>query len=660
MIHAACVAVAGQPNTGKSTIFSVLTGLHQEVGNWPGKTVEKKQGKAPQNQGGYTVIDLPGSYSLHAGSAEEDIAVDFLLNAAPDLTVVVASAVSPERTLSYALDIIALERPVIIALNMADIAEQNGVFLDADKIRDTLGVPVLTLSAIKKDDGAALRQTVMDALRSPVPAAPVPQAAIAALPGALREAYSLAVETLCGNDGMERRQAEALVWRALNGDKDARSALARFAQSVPAVGLLLTEESGMAFRKARYRWLEGVTDRDGRRALARNSATAAWDKWLLHPVWGGIMMCLILLLTLAAGFGVGFPLAALTGHLFSLPEEFILDAFGPGMPALNAMAVGVWRGVGAVITMLPFIVVFYSVFAFLEDVGYMARAAFLMDRCMSAIGLNGKAFIPLLFAVPCNITGVVGSRTVNDPKERMLTILLIPLVPCTAKIVVMVSIASWLFPASTAALVVLALLGMNALVLGAISLLAGRFILDRPRLEGLLMELPHFHKPNPRSIMRYVTRNVRGFLRKASTLIVSFSVVLWFLSYYPTATIETSLLGRLGAVLEPVGRLMGADWRLLTSLLASGVSKEAVLATIGVLFNATTDQLPAILRANVSNASALAFMSAQSLFIPCVATLGILYSESRSKKLFAAIVAYTLVLPVAVASLVYRVALLWE
>ncbi len=648
------VAIAGQPNTGKSTIFGALTGAYQEVGNWPGKTVEKKQGRARQKHGGYTVVDLPGSYSLSALSEEERIAVDFLRREAPDLVVVTASALSPERTLAYALDIIAMGRPVLVVLNMADIAEANGIRLDVKGIADALGVPVLLLSAIAKHDVEALRSAIAQALRGPRRAAPMPEGLVSFLPSSLRGDFAVGRELLQSHYGMEHSKAFAVICQALNGDAESRALLAAAPEAAAITGRLFSEQAAAQFREARARWIERMVGRDRPGASQASTRTVAWDAWLLHPLWGVLCMLFILFFALIVGFGVGFPLAASTAKLFSIPEAYILAWGQSGPSILAAMAIGAWRGVSAVVAMLPFLIVFYAVFAFLEDVGYMARAAFIMDRAMSKIGLNGKAFIPLLFAVPCNVAGVVGCRTIENPRDRLLTILLIPLVPCTAKIVVMVSIASWLFPPVQAALTVVGLLCMNALVLACVSLFAGRLMPRGSEGSDLLMELPHFHRPNLTTISRYISRNIFIFLKKASTLIIAFSILLWFVAYYPTADIESSLLGQFGKAIQPLGNLMGLDWRLLSALLASAVSKEALLATLGILYEAGPEQLPAILRASVSHSGAIAFMCAQSLFLPCVITLGILYSESRSLKVIAVIVAYTLLLPLIVASLAYQ------
>ncbi len=648
------VAVAGQPNTGKSTIFSALTGVHQEVGNWPGKTVEKKQARAPLGQGGYHVVDLPGSYSLHAHSPEERIAVEYLLHTAPDITVVVASALSPERTLAYALEVMALERPMVLALNMTDLAEKNGIHLDAKAIAAKFGVPVVALSAICRKDADPLREAVRQALHSQPQPGRLPVAVLQNLPQPAAAAATESLRQLQEQHNLAEPAALALIWRSMSGEGESEARLRELAGNL--VAPLLTTEARQQFDAARRDWIAQLTGRKSRDALTRQSTTAVWDRWFLHPVAGPCIMAAILLLALILGFGVGFPLAYKTGEALSLVTPYIEDLNSYGLHLITAMCLGVWRGVRSVFAMLPFVAVFYTVFAILDDVGYMARAAFLMDRAMRRLGLNGKAFVPLLFSIPCNISGIVGCRTIDDPRQRLLTLLVIPLVPCTAKIIVMVTLSAWLFTPAVAILVVLGLLTLNMLVLAGVCLLAGKTMPAPVRESGLLMELPHFHRPNVLTISRYVSRNIMAFIKKASTLIVAFSAVLWFLSYYPSANVEQSLLGQMGKMLQPLGDLMGADWRLLTSLLASGVSKEALMATLGVLYDTGTGTLAETLRVSVSHASALAFMCAQSLFFPCIPATGILYSEARSFTLITAVVAYSLILPFALAIMIYQAA----
>ncbi len=366
-------------------------------------------------------------------------------------------------------------------------------------------------------------------------------------------------------------------------------------------------------------------------------------------------MAAILLAAIIAGFLLGFPLAMATGQFFKWLEPSISALMPSSLPLLASLVTGTWKGFGAVLSMLPFIIIFYAVFALLEDVGYMARAALLMDRCMRRIGLNGRAFVPLLFSLPCNITGVIGLRTMDDARQRFLTLLLIPLVPCAAKIIVLVTLASWFFAPAAAVMVIIGLLSMNALLLGVCSLIFNRFAPNNDTLPGLLLELPHYHRPNFRTICRQVYRSILAFIKKAATVIVSFTVLVWVISHYPGGSIETSLLGKFGHLAQPLGELMGMDWKLLTSLLASSISKEAVMATMSVVYNAGPGDLPTVLRAGISQGGAIAFMCAQSLFIPCIATIGMMFNETRSLKVVGFIVGYTALLAFIMGILAFQI-----
>lgn len=637
------VVIAGQPNTGKSTIFTVLTGLYQAVGNWAGKTVEKRAGRAPQEHGGYTVIDLPGAYSLQEGMAsseDEEIAVDFLRASSPELTVIVASACSPERTLSCALDAMLIGKPMLVVMNMADVAAGNGVALDAASLENRLGVPVLLVSATQKAGREALRAAVQKALgNTPAPCFPV-RALVELLPDAKQQEINEAL-SLDSHSGQPVQDWELLLWKALEGDEKSRETVRDACLAKGAPCPVFDEQGRQLAQQSRFAWLEHCCGSESTARLSRKNATRSTDKWLLHPLWGLLAMAAILLLGIIAGFLFGFPPALAIGQAFKWLEPQVSSLLPESFPLLSSLITGAWKGLGAVLSMLPFIVIFYAVFALLEDIGYMARAAFLMDRLMRRIGLNGRAFVPLLFSLPCNITGVIGLRTVDDARQRFLTLLLIPLVPCAAKIIVLVTLSAWFFSPATAILVIVTLLLMNALLLGLCSIIFSRFVPDNGTLPGFLLELPHYHRPNLRTIWRQVYRSILAFVKKAATLIVSFTIVIWVVSNYPGGSIETSWLGQLGQSLQPLGQLMGMDWKLLTSLLASAVSKEAVMATMSVVYNAGPGDLPSVLRANIGQGGAIAFMCAQSLFIPCIATIGMMFSEVRSWKIVCFLMGYT-------------------
>lgn len=675
-----CVVLAGQPNTGKSTIFSALTGMYQDVGNWPGKTVEKKLGKATHQNGDYIVIDLPGAYSLYEGSEEEQIAAEFLREQTANLVIIVASAVSPARTLSFATDILVQQIPCIIIFTMADVARDNDISFDTNGIEEALGIPTLLITATKSDDVKKLQKCIRETCMQNPHVISIASSLLKFIPDDVAVECTRCAEEL--STTVPRDTAFASVWLALQGDKKAQQDIQ---EHTTGYTNLFTTKTQFLARKAAYDWAESVlakkstvsgTTRDDPAAGATSTSvdipdnsfaevpvnlsddrkvarTVLWDSWLLHPFWGGLSLAIIMLLTLILGFGLGFPLSALVAVAFSLAEPFIAS-IGEGYALLTAMALGVWKGVGAVFTMLPFLAIFYAIFAILEDVGYMARTSVIMNRVMSVIGLDGKTFIPLLFAVPCNISGAIGTRILENPRQRMVALLLVPLVPCTAKIVVTVTLASWLFPPIQAFFIVLSLLFINLLVLCACSLLFCKIYKTKETSAGLLMELPHYHKPNYKTIRQNVWRNILGFIKKATTVIVSISVILWFLSNYPSTQIESSYLGQIGKFLDPVGELMGANWRLVTSLLASAVNKEAILATIGVLYDSSLADLPHVLQESVSKSSGIAFLVAQSLFITCVAALGVLHNEARSWKILVIIAVYSIILPFILASIVYH------
>lgn len=650
------VAVAGQPNVGKSTIFNLLTGLRQEVGNWAGKTVEKKSGYAPREQGGYMVVDLPGSYSLSSGSPEERIACEYILTEAPRIVVVVVNAASLERTLYYALDILLLGKPCLIALNMVDVAEKNGVPVSAATLAHTLKIPVTALVGSKEQGADELRSAIRQALVNPPMPVDVYPDLLRHLPQPAAQLHAMCAAMLRRHAPQSYAPAEWTAWKALEQEENAMQAVAEAYRAEGLEPPVFSRQLQDAAQQAKFLWIEQVTQRNSACALSHKSPTAAWDKWLLHPVLGPLLMMGILLAAIIVGFSLGSPLGLGLWHALQIVETAVLDVIPPDLMIFKALTKGGFRGVGAVLSMLPFVAVFYAIFAILEDVGYMSRAAFLMDSLMTRLGLNGKAFVPLLFALPCNIPGVMACRTVDSARQRLLLFLLIPLIPCSAKLVVLSTLAAWLFPPLWAVGMVLLLLILNFSVLMASCVAFERFLPGRDEYRGLIMELPHYHRPNAKNIFRSILANTNAFLKKAATLMVSFSILVWFVSYYPTGQVETSWLGQLGHMLEPAASVMGADWRLLTSLFTSAISKEATLATMGVIYNVPLVDLPAVLRSSTSLQGALAFMCAQSLFIPCVATLGMIYKETRSLKIFFFIILYTLLLPFAAAIVVYQTA----
>mgnify|MGYP000743053599 CR=1 FL=1 len=651
----ATVAIAGQPNTGKSTLFNALTGLRQAVGNWPGKTVEKKSGAVWFGKDHLEMVDLPGTYSLTAGSAEERIARDFVLDGDVSLVLVVVNALCLERTLYYVSEVAALGVPYVVGLNMMDLAEEAGCLVDIGHLQEQLGVPVIPLVASKGTGVEKLKSILWSQAASPI--ANDAGLSIAWLDGEVKEIHESLGKFLGNGAGRGSRAAwEAL--KLMEGDADVRAMLQAEAETaLQEADARLQGKDSLAEQlvAARYAWIRKVVG-DTSPSRVAGERTHRWDRWATHPFWGLWIMVGVLLVSMIAGLAAGLsPAFILMEGVFRL-EKVVFVIGSEYVPWLGGLLQGIVRGAGSVLAIVPFIGAFHAVFSLLEDVGYMARIAFVMDRFMAKIGLSGRAFIPFLFALPCNISGALACRITDSERQRFLTTMLVPLVPCSAKIAVSAAIAAWLFPPGIAVGAVVGLVFLNFLLLGFMCKLLDRFVLKDEEAISLIMELPQYQRPNWKAIARQTYVRCVAFVRKAGTVIVAFSTLIWFAAYFPSGEINTSLLGYVGHLLEPLGDLMGLDWRMMTALFASVLNKEAMLATLAVIFNVPTTDLSGAINASISGAGAITFIYAQSVFLPCVATLGIIYSETGKRvKTLLGILLYTSVLSLGLGILLYQV-----
>ncbi|MGC9469846.1 MAG: ferrous iron transport protein B [Anaerolineae bacterium] len=622
------VALAGQPNVGKSTIFNVLTGLSQHVGNWPGKTVERKVGSHSYRGRELTVVDLPGTYSLTANSVEERIARDYIIHEAPDVVVAVVDAAIPERSLYLLAEMLLLPVPVILVLNMMDVAEQEGVQVEPRVLQAALGIPVVPMVATRNEGIEKMLQAIVDVVDGTFAYEPrrptilpdheeVLTSLIALVAPYVPSPYPVewvAIKLLEGDEEISEMMLAAM-------PSEAREELNHI--------LLAHEDAVLDVAGARYTWIGRMI----RAAVARPKVgqiglTSRLDSVLTRPVAGILALLLVLGGVFALTYAVGNPLQAwLDGLLSGLAEGVHAWLQGLGAPTWIADLIsdGVLGGVGMVVTFLPILIIFFTTLGFLEDTGYMARAAYVTDRFMHKIGLHGKSFMPLLLGFGCNVPAVLGARIVEGQRARLLTILLAPLIPCAAQMAVVTILAAALF-GQAAGWVVWGLVLANLLVLAGVGLLLNRFVL-RGEQSVFIMELPLYHLPNFRTITLYVWQNVVAFLQKAGSVILIASLVVWLLSYLPSGgDVSTSYLAAIGRHLEPIGRLMGLPWPVMVALLTSFVAKENTIATLGVLYGDLTTVLPQILTAP----AALAFLVFQMLFVPCVATVAVMRQESRS------------------------------
>ncbi|MEE9911305.1 MAG: ferrous iron transport protein B [Deltaproteobacteria bacterium] len=635
------VALVGQPNVGKSTIFNILTGLSQHVGNWPGKTVEKKDGVHRADNVLIRIVDLPGTYSLTAFSEEERVTRDFIITQKPDLVVLVLNAAALERSLYLLSEVLLLARPVIVAINMLDVAEKQGTQIDTQALQDSLGIPVIPMVA-KRNSGIKELVEQISVLASCDttyrPALPLVSAdhqqiyeqILAHMRPYVPEPYTpewIAVKLMEGDPEvftlMEGR-AEKKAWGAIQQ-------------------LLIKHEDALhAVVNGRYDWIEKMT----RAAVSRFKMgqvvlTDRIDHILTRPVFGIPILLAVMAFVFFLTYRVGVPLQNWMNEGV-LQFAGFCEPFLSGFPAWiqGLLQNGVIGGVGSVITFLPILVIFFAIMAILEDVGYMARAAFVMDRIMHLVGLHGKSFIPMCLGFGCNVPAVLGTRIIETRKARMITLLLIPFVPCTSRLAVLTLISAAIF-GENAAYVSWSILAVNIAVLGLAGALVNKSL--REQDAPFIMELPIYHRPDAKTILMVIWARIVAFIRKAGTVILGVSVVVWILSYFPTGAVEESFLGSFGKLIQPLGIPLGLDWKMITALLTGLVAKENVVATLGVLYSVGKDGLVAVLPTVMSHASAAAFLVVMMLFIPCAATVAVLRQEMNSNKWFYATLAMTLV-----------------
>ena len=608
------LALVGNPNTGKTTLFNALTGLRQRVGNFAGVTVERVEGTYRTSSGRrVSCLDLPGSYSLSASSPDEQIALEVLLGRArdgwrPDVVVVVVDAVHLERNLFLASQVMELGLPVVVALNQMDAAEEQGVAIDVPELIDALGVPVVPLVAKRGQGLDALNRACEIAVTLPPPSrrfalplaadealAPMVKRLVAAgLPGSAAELEAL---RLLAVQHVEPHVAE------VPGLEDARrSAAATLAQiGIPPQRL----ESD-----ARYGWIGEVVARAVvTRVHEGRSLSDRIDGVVLHRVFGPAIFVALMAVVFQSIFTWAAPLQdAIEGVIAALGA-----ATGSLLPEgdLRSLVVdGIFAGVGGVLVFLPQISILFLVIGILEDSGYMARAAYLMDRVMRRVGLHGRSFIPMLSGYACAVPGIMATRVIENREDRLATIMVVPLMSCSARLPVYTLLIGTFVPASTLPLGFglqgLTLLGMY--LLGTLTALGVAAVFKRTLLKGpvrpMILELPAYRWPSPRTLAVTVWQRAMLFVRRAGTVIMALSSVLWAMATYPRTAVDPTLpsvaqaeqqlegsaLGQVGKLIEPVVRPLGYDWKIGVSIAASFAAREVFVSTMGTIYGVGSEE----------------------------------------------------------------------
>lgn len=655
-------ALVGNPNCGKSTLFNALTGLKQKVGNYPGVTVEKKEGVAYSQHGQpITVIDLPGAYSLAARSPDEAVTRDVLLGRRsdtpqPDRILCIVDATNLERNLYLVHQILDLGRPVILVVNMMDLAAEAGLEVNLQRLEETLGIPVIACEAVKGrgviELKLAMSRTELSLSRHAwqVPAAIAP--AVAELQA-----------SLITNDAKAPlvARAEALL---LLTDQDTIRVAGSNPLHAKTDALLQSwqkrwEQEGTNWSEllvsARYDAIGRlVGDVVQRQESIGPSVSDRIDAYATHPVWGWLLLGSVMALMFLGIFTLAeYPMnfidaqmAALSNWVkASMPEGDLRDLITDG-------AIG---GVGGVIVFLPQILILFLFIGLLESTGYMARAAFIMDRLMSRVGLNGKSFIPLLSSYACAIPGIMATRTIEDQKDRIVTILVAPLMSCSARLPVYLLMIAALVPGNQVPVFTKVGIMLLMYLLGTLGAFGFAWLFKRTLLKGappvLIMELPPYRLPGVRDVALQMLERGWIFLRRAGTVILAISVVLWFLSAYPkapegatpTQQLAQSFAGRAGHLIEPVIKPLGFDWQIGIGLITSLAAREVFVSTMGVVFNAeaeggdTTPLRQAMLAAKWPDGrvlftplTCLTLMIFYVFAMQCVSTLAVVRRETNS------------------------------
>ena len=723
------MALVGNPNTGKSTLFNALTGFRQRVGNYPGTTVERRAGflRSANGREPIEVVDLPGAYSLAARAEDEAIVLDVLLGRdgrerRPDLIISVVDAANLGRNLFLTTQLLELGVPLVVALNMMDLAEASGVRIDAAALAEELGVPVVPVVATKQIGIDELEKAISDSLDAPCSdhCPSFPDCVCAELDG-LRDSLARggagehhrasrieAMQTLLDPGGYHESR---LVQRCGRGFAEE---LAERRRRIVTAGESVAEVEA----RVRYAWIDRVLHRVVMRVHPkRRSRSEVADRLLTHRVLGLAIFLFMMGICFQSVYAWAVPIMDAIDGAIGAFGRFFAEMIPEG--AVQSLVVnGVVAGVGAVLVFLPQILILFLFIAILEDCGYMARAAFLLDRWMGLFGLNGKSFIPLLSSFACAVPGIMSTRTIEDRRDRFVTILIAPLMSCSARLPVYVLLIGAFIPATP---LLGGLVGLQAATLVAmyfvgtavaipVALILKRTVLKGPP-QSFLMELPTYKWPSPRIVLYRMFEQGKAFCVSAGTLIFSVAIVIWALGYYPHPAaiaqahrveregviqagvsgealntqlaeidrheageyLRQSFLGRMGLWIEPAVKPLGWDWRIGTAAIASFPAREVVVATMGTLYNlgGEQDETSAGLRATLRGATwpdgrpvynvavALSIMVFFALCCQCGATLATIKREMQSWAWPVLTFTYMTALAYAAALATYQIAIRW-
>ena len=663
-------ALAGNQNCGKTTLFNQLTGSNQHVGNFPGVTVDQKSG-AVRGQKDCTVVDLPGIYSIRPYTPEEIVTRDFIIDQKPDGIINIVDATNIERNLYLTLQLMEMRIPMVLALNMMDEVTSGGGTIDIKGMSKALGIPVIPISAVKNEGVDELIRTAVETAKNRV----YPQVYDFCAPGPVHRcihAVAHQIEDHAEKTGLPVRFAAT---KLIEGDEDIRARLELDQNELELMEHSVQEmeaEHGMdrnaALADMRYDFIENVCAetvvkcRESKeRARSEAIDRIVTNKYLALPIFFGIMLLIFYLTFNVIGSFLSDLLAAGIDSLTAAVDAG-LTAYGLN-PVVHSLVIdGVFAGVGSVLSFLPIIVVLFFFLSILEDTGYMARVAFVMDQLLRKMGLSGRSIVPMLIGFGCSVPAIMATRTLASERDRRMTILLTPFMSCSAKIPIYAVFTAAFFP-KYAALVMIGLY-LGGILVGIITAKALGATAFRGNPVPFVMELPNYRFPSAKSVGRLCWDKAKDFLTRAFTIIFVATILVWFLQTFDTrlnlvSDSADSLLATVGTVLAPLFKPLGfGDWRVSTALITGFIAKESVISTLGILTGAGSEVTVEALGTLFSTVTALSFLVFTLLYTPCVAAISAVKRELNSGWKAAGVALSQCAVAWVVSFLVYHAALL--
>ena len=636
-------ALAGNQNCGKTTLFNALTGSNQHVGNVPGVTVDQKMGEI-KGQKDCSVVDLPGIYSLRPYTQEEIVSRDFIINPKPDGIINIVDATNIERNLYLTLQLLELKVPMVLALNMMDEVHANGGTVDVKKMSEALGIPVVPISAAKGEGVSELiDQAITTARKKTLPRVTDFCADSSPVHRCIHAVIHL-IQDHADKLGISSRFCTA---KLIEDDPDIVKRLELDQNEIELIEHCIVEmenETGLdrnaALADMRYTFIEKVValsvvkcheSKEHRRSMKMDRILTG--KYTALPVFFAVMFLVFYLTFNVIGQGLSDLLSLGIDRLTTL-VDWALGEYGIN-PVVHSLIIdGIFAGVGSVLSFLPIIVTLFFFLSILEDTGYMARVAFVMDKLLRKIGLSGRSFVPMLIGFGCSVPAIMATRTVSSDRDRKMTILLTPYMSCSAKIPIYAVFAAAFFPNNSA----LAMIGLyvTGIIVGILVALILKNTAFRGQPVPFVMELPNYRMPSVRSVGLLLWEKARDFLERAFTIIFMATIIIWFLQTFDTrlnvvADSADSLLAMVGQWIAPIFAPLGfADWRMVTALISGFTAKEAVVSTLAVLLNTSMAELGGALSAVFTPLSAVSFLVFTLLYTPCVAAVATIKRELGS------------------------------